>query len=196
MMYDLLGNDTYAQCIVITVPDIDDVVYGRTPGWNVREIDVDAPVSATQKRKEIMGDTIWLTGNSGAGKTTLANGLQERIENSVVLDGDEMRESISIGKGFGMDDREAHNLTVARLAVVLASRGHTVIVALIAPSPLIRRGVTDICNPKWVYVYRTMAERIDYPYTPPDAPHVVVDNDLMNPDQGADHVIEELWNEG
>ena len=192
----LMEHNIFAMCEVIKVPDIDDVVYGRTPGWNIREIDLDVPVSATEKRKELMGDIVWLTGNSGAGKTTLANELQERIENCVVLDGDEMRSSISLGKGFGMGDREAHNLTVARLATILAARGHTVIVALIAPSPLIRRGVTDICNPKWVYVYRTMAQRVDYPYTPPDAPHVVVDHDLMNPEQSADHVIEEIWNEG
>ena len=196
MFYDLLGNDVYGQCEFLNVPDIDDVVYGRTPGWNIRQIDVDVAVSATEKRKEIMGDIIWLTGNSGAGKTTLANELQSRIENSVVLDGDEMRGSISLGAGFGMDERQTHNETVARLAIVLAARGHTVIVALIAPSNKIRQSVTHICNPHWVYIYRTMAERVDYPYDPPVFPDVLVDNDLMNPDQGADHVIEELWNEG
>jgi adenylylsulfate kinase len=191
--YVLLGTEAMDKCWIVRLPDIDDVVYGRTPGWNIREIDVDAPVSATEKRKELMGDILWLTGNSGAGKTTLANELQSRIPNSVVLDGDEMRGSISLGAGFDMDERQAHNETVARLASVMAARGHTVIVALIAPSNQIRQAVHKICAPQWVFVYRTMVERMDYPYDPPMFPDVLVDHDLMSPDQAADHIFEELW---
>ncbi len=74
---------------------------------------------------------MWLTGQSGAGKSTLANLLKEKL-NAVVLDGHEMRESISLGAGFTKEDREAHNLRVARLALVLAKQS-PVIVSVIAP---------------------------------------------------------------
>ncbi len=137
-----------------------------------------------------MGKIIWLTGNSGSGKTTLANMLDKRIPNSVVLDGDEMRSSISLGWGFGLRDRQTHNERVARLADVLSKRGHTVIVAVIAPTEKIRRHVTNECHPTWVYIKRTQPERENYPYTPPENPDILVDNDVVTPEEGAAIIME------
>lgn len=190
----ILGS-AYAKCKFMKMPDIDDVVYGRTPGWNIREIDVGKQVkdvSATIIREELLGKIVWLTGNSGAGKTTLADVLQLYIPNSIVLDGDEMRKSISIGAGFSMDQRLAHNETVARLAMIMAQRGHTVIVSVISPTKEIRHAVQGICYPLWVYVSRTQKTQKDRPYEPPEYPDVVVDNDLTNPEQGARLVMDAL----
>ena len=72
---------------------------------------------------------IWLTGESGAGKTTLAKRLQEDWP-CIILDGNEMRASISEGAGFSTDDRAEHNFRVARLARVL-SKQMNVVVAVI-----------------------------------------------------------------
>jgi len=187
---------SYNECLFLKVPDIDDVVHGRTPGWNIREINLEEDmqqISATDERAQIMGMILWLTGNSGSGKTSLANELQQRIENSIVLDGDEMRNSISLGAGFGMDDRKAHNETVARLAVILAQRGHTLIVSVISPTHEIRAAVQRICNPLWVYVYKTLQPDKDRPYEAPVHADIIVDHDLMSVEQSADRVIEAVW---
>ena len=57
---------------------------------------------------------IWLTGNSGAGKTTTAYNFKKKLEECgkqcIILDGDEMRSSISLGAGFSKEAREEHNL--------------------------------------------------------------------------------------
>ena len=86
---------------------------------------------------------IWLTGNSGSGKTTLAYGIRDYFNESdldsnfarrvIVLDGDEMRSTISIDEGFSPEDRKRHNLRVARLAKLMTEHGFLVIVAVIAP---------------------------------------------------------------
>ncbi len=139
-----------------------------------------------------MGKIIWLTGNSGSGKTTLANILQSRIPDSVVLDGDEMRLSISYGTGFGMVDRMEHNIRVARLATVLRKRGHIVIVSVIAPTNQIRSVVSKLCNPMWVHVDKSQWERDDYPYEVPEHPDLRIDNDQVYPSQGADIIMEKM----
>jgi adenylylsulfate kinase-like enzyme len=63
---------------------------------------------------------VWLTGNSGAGKTTIAHGLR-MFFNIINLDGDEMRECVSSGLSLTPEDREENNLRVARLAKVLST---------------------------------------------------------------------------
>ncbi len=141
-----------------------------------------------------MGKIIWLTGNSGAGKTTLANILQARIPNSVVLDGDEMRLSISYGFGYSMVDRMEHNIRVARLATMLRNRGHVVIVAVIAPTGQIRSVVDKLCNPIWVHVDKSQWERDGYPYEVPEHPDLRIDNDQVYPSQGADIIMEWMGN--
>ena len=69
--------------------------------------------------RKISGRIVWLTGNSGAGKTTIAKCYQgEYDKHCIILDGDEMRQSVSLGAGFSKEAREEHNLRVARLAWV------------------------------------------------------------------------------
>lgn len=81
------------------------------------------------------GRVIWLTGLSGAGKTTLAAALQKELQASILLDGDNMREVLSVlgGRG-GYDQASRRNLalTYAGLARMLAVQGFTVIVATIS----------------------------------------------------------------
>jgi len=108
---------------------------------------------------------IWLTGPSGAGKSALANELRESID-AVVLDGDAMRASISLGAGFSREDRAEHNLRVARLARVLSER-HSVIVSVIAPMRDIREKINAICKPFWVYVKRDVCELPGHFYEEP-----------------------------
>ena len=134
---------------------------------------------------------IWLTGNSGAGKTTLAYGIRDYFNEQtdlgspfarrvVVLDGDEMRKTISVDEGFSPADRRRHNHRVARLANLIADHGLLVIVAVIAPFEKVRRELAPICSPKWIYLKRRGLEDSQHPYEPPASPDLVIDNDELS----------------
>ena len=112
---------------------------------------------------------IWLTGASGAGKTTLAKALVKKLRNWIILDGDEMRDSISVGAGFDKKERIEHNLRVARLAKVLEKQGSNILVSVIAPFPDLREKVDLICSPEWVCLQGTHEEKkYVNPYIQPD----------------------------
>ena len=135
---------------------------------------------------------IWLTGNSGAGKTTIARNVKSSLDaagkRSVILDGNEMRDSISVGLGFSKEDREENNLRVARLAKVLEPQLDVVLVSVIAPFPDARAKIAEICDPTWVYVQRNLPEDPDRLYHPPESPTLTVDNDALSPEEAAAQV--------
>lgn len=163
---------------IVVIPDIDEICYGRNVGYGVRRVDLDKKIekiSGTRTRASF-NKVIWLTGNTGSGKTTLAYLLRERL-NAVVLDGNEMRDSISLGAGFSKKDREEHNLRVARLAKVLYRQRHNVIISVIAPYASTRRKISRIIKPIWIYVKREMPHDPKKPYEPPKRPALTVDTD-------------------
>jgi Adenylylsulphate kinase len=181
---------------IIVIPDIDEVCYGRDVGYGIRKIDLTDQlheISGTKKRltDKPTHPIVWLTGQSGSGKTTLAKALKSSLEHSVILDGDEMRESIS-SEGFGRADRHAHNLRVARLAQVL-SKQSLVIVSVIAPFTQTRIEISRIISPVWVFCSRNeQAAGSNYPYEPPDVSEidVVADGNVMSAEESALKIIE------
>jgi len=85
----------------------------------------------------VSGQTIWLTGLSGAGKSTIARAFADHLSDDGVpvqiLDGDELRRNLSAGLGFSRADRSTHVRRVGFVAQLLAHHGVTVIVPVIAP---------------------------------------------------------------
>lgn len=81
--------------------------------------------------------TIWLTGLSGAGKSTIAEHLRDRLaqqDSSVyVLDGDVLRSGLSRDLGFSREDRSEQVRRVAHVARMLNEAGVIAIVALVSP---------------------------------------------------------------
>jgi len=80
---------------------------------------------------------IWLTGIPGSGKTTLALELQKFYQQKnlpvEILDGDEIRKTLSKDLGFSPEDRKEHNRRVIFVAKILAKNGVTTIIPLISP---------------------------------------------------------------
>jgi adenylyl-sulfate kinase len=86
------------------------------------------------KRK---GFTLWLTGLSGAGKTTLARQIFNELRNQgllvEILDGDEVRANLSKGLGFSKEDRDTNIRRIGYVSRLLSRNGVAVITAAISP---------------------------------------------------------------
>ena len=84
------------------------------------------------------GGVLWLTGLSGAGKTTLATALKQRLANegclAVVLDGDVLRTGLNAGLGFSPADRQENVRRTAEVAALFMAEGFVAICALISPA--------------------------------------------------------------
>ena len=99
-----------------------------------------------------VGIVLWLTGLSGAGKTTLAREAeQELLRHGVpvcVLDGDEVRKGLCSDLGFSPQDRSENIRRVAEVAKTMADAGLVVIVSLISPFQADRQRARDIIEEK------------------------------------------------
>ena len=88
------------------------------------------------------GFTLWFTGLSGSGKTTITNLLVRELlgrgTKLEVLDGDVVRENLSKGLGFSKEDRDTNIRRIAFVANLLSRNGVPVITAAISPYREIR----------------------------------------------------------
>ena len=83
------------------------------------------------------GFTVWLTGLPCAGKSTIAQGLArallQRGQRVEVLDGDLIRQNLSLDLGFSREDRDRNVRQIAFVANLLARNGVVVVVAAVSP---------------------------------------------------------------
>ncbi|MBM3345709.1 MAG: adenylyl-sulfate kinase [Betaproteobacteria bacterium] len=97
----------------------------------------DAALLQSPRRAAHAGGILWLTGLSGAGKTTLGRGLEHRLMaqecHSLLLDGDEARRTLSADLGFSAADRSENIRRAGAFAAALADAGVIVIAAFISP---------------------------------------------------------------
>src|SRR5712691_12334792 len=113
------------------------------------------------------GFVVWMTGLSGAGKSTIATRLQqelaERGRRAEVLDGDEVRTNLSQGLGFSTEDRDTNIRRIGYVCNLLARNGVIAIAAAISPYREIRDEVRGQ-NERFFEVYvdcplETLVER-------------------------------------
>ena len=165
------------------------------------------------------GFTIWFTGLSGAGKTTLARllepELQKRGYKVEVLDGDLVRTNLSKGLGFSKEDRDTNIRRIGFVCHLLARNDVIAIAAAISPYREVRDELReDLKNFVEVYVacpIPVLAERdvkglykkalageiknftgIDDPYEAPTSPEVVVHSDLETPEESLAKILSRL----
>ena len=103
---------------------------------------------------------IWITGNSGSGKSTMAE--QMKTKNTVILDGDLLR-GIWTDLGLSKEDRWEQNLRVARMAKMLHKQGFDVVVSVICPYKALRDEVQKITDCGFIYL-KIKAKGKDYVY--------------------------------
>jgi adenylylsulfate kinase len=102
------------------------------------------------------GLTIWLTGLSGAGKTTIGKAIVEKLHNHnqkvSLLDGDILRQTLCKGLSFSRSDREENIRIIAGVADSLTREGNIVIVCVISPYRTQREGLKQQISP-FIEVY-------------------------------------------
>ncbi|MEN3369801.1 MAG: bifunctional enzyme CysN/CysC [Verrucomicrobiota bacterium] len=101
--------------------------------WSESEITAERRAVRNQHR----GAVVWLTGLSGAGKSTIARALEnelfQRSMHTYVLDGDNLRHGLNANLGFTPEDRAENIRRVAEVAKLMADAGVVVITAFISP---------------------------------------------------------------
>jgi sulfate adenylyltransferase/3'-phosphoadenosine 5'-phosphosulfate synthase len=169
------------------------------------------------------GFVIWLTGLSGAGKTTISHELVTRLRAQgqpvEVLDGDVVRENLSKGLGFSREDRDTNIRRIAFVASLLSRNGVAVIVAAISPYREVRDEARQIIGSFLeVYVKCSMDELVrrdtkglyaralrgeipnftgvSDPYEPPLAPEVTAETDLESVDDSVGKILRALQARG
>ncbi len=163
------------------------------------------------------GVTIWLTGLSGAGKSTVARIVQRELSargtQVEVLDGDVVRASLSEDLGFSRTDRDTNIRRVAFVADLLSRNGVTAIAAVISPYRDTRKEARALMADRFVEVYvkasvqecarrdvkdlyrRAFAGEIGEftgvsdPYEEPVDAEIVLDTEAETPEQSAARVL-------
>jgi len=168
---------------------------------------------------------IWLTGYSGAGKSTIANLVEKKLfalgRRTYLLDGDNVRHGLNKDLGFTEQDRVENIRRVAEVSKLMVDAGLIVLVSFISPFRAERRAARALMGEGEffeVFVDTSLATAeprdvkglykkaragnlknftgIDSPYEPPEAPEIRIDTSTLSPLEGADQIIQTLVKHG
>jgi adenylylsulfate kinase len=167
------------------------------------------------------GVTVWLTGLSAAGKSTIAVLLEQMLVQrgklAYRLDGDNVRHGLNKNLGFSAEDRAENIRRIGEVAKLFADAGVIVIASFISPYRRDRDAVrantgaggfvevyvkvsveaAERRDPKGLYKKARAGEikgftGIDDPYEPPEKPEVVIDTERTSPEAAAEQILEYL----
>lgn len=101
--------------------------------------------------------TLWFTGLSGAGKSTIANALEKALiadgKHTMILDGDNIRMGLNGNLGFTEDDRVENIRRIAEVSKLMNDAGLIVLVAAISPFEEERRRAREIIGEAFIEIY-------------------------------------------
>jgi adenylylsulfate kinase len=165
------------------------------------------------------GVVVWFTGFSGAGKSTIAEALTDKLKSEgyplEVLDGDEIRENLTKDLGFSKEDRDTNIRRIGFVAKLLARNGVIVLVPVISPYRAIREEIRasiddflevfvnapiSVCEERDVKgLYKQVRAGkikqftgIDDPYEPPTNPEVECRTDLEDLAESVNKIVTKL----
>jgi bifunctional enzyme CysN/CysC len=195
----------------------------RSQNVHWQALDVDRTVRAALKRQR--GCVLWLTGLSGAGKSTIANLVDKRLvalgRHTYLLDGDNVRHGLNKDLGFTPQDRVENIRRVAEVAKLMVDAGLITLVSFISPFRAERRMARELLVPGeffevFIDTPLAVAESrdakglykkarrgalanftgIDSPYEVPEAPEIRIDTTSIAPELAADRIVEHLARAG
>ncbi|MEW6017481.1 MAG: sulfate adenylyltransferase subunit CysN [Pseudomonadota bacterium] len=187
--------------------------------WQATDVDKASRAALKGQKARV----VWLTGLSGAGKSTIANLLEKRLQadgrHTYLLDGDNVRHGLNKDLGFTEEDRVENIRRVAEVSKLMVDAGLIVLVSFISPFRAERRMARDLMEDgEFVEVYVStplaVAEQrdvkglyakaragqlknftgIDSPYEEPQNAEVVVDTTAMSPEDAAETIVGWLQN--
>lgn len=166
------------------------------------------------------GGVLWLTGLSGAGKSTVALGAEQALHHlgyqAYVLDGDNVRAGLNADLGFSPEDRHENLRRIAEVAALFAHSGSLVLTAFISPYQADRDAARaiigegfhevhvhaglDVCearDPKGLYKRARLGEISEFtgisaPFEAPGEPDLVVDTGTLDIGQGVDVILDHV----
>jgi adenylyl-sulfate kinase len=170
------------------------------------------------------GFTLWFTGLSGAGKTTISEIVSEELHTRgsklEILDGDIVRENLSKGLGFSKEDRDTNIRRIAFVADLLSRNEVPVITAAISPYRALRDEARGLMGERFIEVYvhasvEVCAERdvkglykkafageikeftgVSDPYEAPLDAEIVLDTEDESPEESASKILGYLEERG
>lgn len=193
----------------------------RADNIHWQHTDVTKVSRAALKRQR--GQVVWLTGLSGAGKSTIANLVEKRLHalgrHTYLLDGDNVRHGLNKDLGFTEEDRVENIRRVAEVAKLMVDSGLIVLTAFISPFRAERQLARDILEPgEFIEVFvdtpLAVAEArdvkglykkarsgqlknftgVDSPYEAPESPELRIDTTAIDPVEAAERIV--AWLEG
>ena len=185
--------------------------------WQVLDINKAARADAKGQKPCV----VWLTGLSGAGKSTIANIVEKRLHamgrHTYLLDGDNVRHGLNKDLGFADADRVENIRRVAEVSKLMVDAGLIVLVSFISPFRTERRMARELLqagefievfvdaplaiaeqrDPKGLYKKARSGQLrnftgVDSPYEEPDSPELRIETNRMSPEQAADLILKEL----
>ncbi len=189
--------------------------------WQDVKVDKDARAAQSNHRPAV----VWLTGLSGAGKSTIANIVESKLHASGVrtylLDGDNVRHGLNRDLGFTDADRVENIRRIAEVSALMVDAGLVVLVSFISPFRAERElardcvedgefievhvdtplAVAEERDPKGLYAKARRGELanftgIDSPYEPPVDPEVRVDTGATTAEEAAEEIVATLRERG
>jgi bifunctional enzyme CysN/CysC len=191
----------------------------RSHNIHMQHVDVDKAARAQAKGQR--PGVLWLTGLSGAGKSTIANLVEKKLHamgrHTYLLDGDNIRHGLNKDLGFTEADRVENIRRVSEVARLMVDAGLIVLTAFISPFRSERAMARGLLSPgefveihidtplsvaedrdvKGLYKKARRGEIANFtgissPYEAPEAPELRIDTTLLNSEQAADAVISKL----